>query len=150
MILFQLEVRPGSVVIESGTTTFYSSLFIQNFFFCEHTTHVSIVSSIPAGTGSGSLSHAFLRAIRPSGHLHTFDFHQQRCEQAREEFEYHGLGDSVTVYHRDVCALGFTDELNGKADAVFLDLPAPQNAVPFALKSLKETGKTSKQLDVVI
>ncbi|XP_003436673.2 tRNA (adenine(58)-N(1))-methyltransferase catalytic subunit TRMT61A [Anopheles merus] len=109
MILYQLEVRPGSVVIESGT-------------------------------GSGSLSHYFLRAIRPSGHLHTFDFHEERVAKAREEFVAHGLGDNVTVRQRDVCEQGFGDELNGVADAVFLDLPAPQLAVPYAAKALKNEG----------
>lgn len=49
------------------------------------------------GTGSGSLSHSFVRAVKPSGHLHTFDFHEVRCEQAKEEFISHGIGDSVTV-----------------------------------------------------
>lgn len=29
-----------------------------------------------AGTGSGSLSHAILRSIGPTGHLYTCDFHQ--------------------------------------------------------------------------
>lgn len=49
--------------------------------------------------------------------------------------------DALQVYHRDVCELGFKDELNGCADAVFLDLPAPQVAVPHALKALKDSGK---------
>lgn len=110
MILYQLEVKPGSVVVESGT-------------------------------GSGSLSHYFLRALKPHGRLHTFDFHEARANQAREEFQKHGLADFVSVYHRDVCQLGFGDELNGKADAVFLDLPAPQLAVPHAAKAIKATGK---------
>ncbi|XP_031625876.1 tRNA (adenine(58)-N(1))-methyltransferase catalytic subunit TRMT61A [Contarinia nasturtii] len=109
MILFQLEIKPGSVVVESGT-------------------------------GSGSLSHSFLRAIKPLGHLHTFDFHEQRCDIARYEFKMHGLNDFVTVYHRDVCTQGFTDELDGKVDAVFLDLPAPHLAVPHAMKALKNSG----------
>ncbi|KAM7361232.1 tRNA methyltransferase 61 [Cochliomyia hominivorax] len=109
MILHQLEIRPGSIVIESGT-------------------------------GSGSLSHYFLRAVKPHGHLHTFDFHEARANQAREEFQHHGLGDFVTVYHRDVCQNGFGEELNGKADAVFLDLPAPQQAVEHAVKALKSSG----------
>lgn len=141
MILFQLEVKPGSIVIESGT-------------------------------GSGSLSHSFLRAVKPFGHLHTFDFHEQRCDIARQEFETHGLSDLVTVrkifklnfpnvifihqmwfkmftfslqvYHRDVCEKGFTDELNGKVDAVFLDLPAPHVAVLHALKALKSSGEHYK------
>lgn len=66
MILMQLEVKPSSIVVESGT-------------------------------GSGSLSHAFLRALKPSGHLHTFDFHEQRCDIARDEFNAHGIGEFVTV-----------------------------------------------------
>ncbi len=51
------------------------------------------------------------------------------------------LAATLQVYHRDVCELGFKDELNGCADAVFLDLPAPQIAVPHALKALKDSGK---------
>ena len=96
---------------------------------------------IESGTGSGSLSHGFIRALMPSGHLHTFDFHELRAQQAREEFKAHGIGESVSVYHRDVCANGFTEELNEKADAVFLDLPAPWLAVPHAAKALKLSGK---------
>ncbi|XP_062564781.1 tRNA (adenine(58)-N(1))-methyltransferase catalytic subunit TRMT61A [Armigeres subalbatus] len=109
MILYQLEIKPGSVVIESGT-------------------------------GSGSLSHYFLRAIRPSGFLHTYDFHEERVQKAQDEFNSHGLGDFVKVTHRDVCELGFGEEVNGKADAVFLDLPAPQLAIPHAVKAMKESG----------
>lgn len=109
MILFQLESRPGSIIIESGT-------------------------------GSGSLSHSFARAVKPYGHLHTFDFHEQRCELARDEFKLHGIDDNITVYHRDVCSDGFTDALNGSIDAVFLDLPAPNLAVPHAVKAFKSSG----------
>ncbi|KAJ8288943.1 hypothetical protein COCON_G00016020 [Conger conger] len=57
-ITMMLELKPGSVVCESGT-------------------------------GSGSLSHAILRTIAPSGHLYTVEFHQQRAEKAREEFHDH-------------------------------------------------------------
>lgn len=95
---------------------------------------------IEAGTGSGSLSHAFIRAVKPHGHLHTFDFHEVRCSVARDEFENHGLNEYVTVRHRDVCRSGFTEELNGRADVVFLDLPAPWEAVKHAVSSLKVMG----------
>lgn len=64
--MHELEIGPGSVVVESGT-------------------------------GSGSLSHAFVRTIAPTGHLHTFEFHEERASIAREEFEAHGLGQWVTV-----------------------------------------------------
>lgn len=89
MILLQLELTPGSVVVESGT-------------------------------GSGSLSHALIRSVKPNGHLYTFDFHEHRVETARDEFVEHGLGEWVTVRHQDVCSEGFGEELDGKADAIFL------------------------------
>jgi len=56
------------------------------------------------GTGSGSLSHFFIRAVKPYGHLHTFDFHEARVEQAREEFASHGIGDFVTVIKSTIIA----------------------------------------------
>ncbi|CAH1995798.1 unnamed protein product [Acanthoscelides obtectus] len=109
MIVLQLEISPGSVVIESGT-------------------------------GSGSLSHALIRAVKPHGHLHTFDFHEDRVKTARDEFQEHGFGKYVTVKHHDVCVNGFGDDLDNKADAVFLDLPHPWLAIPHTVKSFKDTG----------
>uniref|UniRef100_A0A1A9WF52 tRNA (adenine(58)-N(1))-methyltransferase catalytic subunit TRMT61A n=1 Tax=Glossina brevipalpis TaxID=37001 RepID=A0A1A9WF52_9MUSC len=95
---------------------------------------------VESGTGSGSLSHFLLHAIKPSGYLHTFDFHEARAKQAQDEFQSHGLGDFVSVYNRDVCQSGFGSDLDGKIDAVFLDLPAPQLAVPYAVKAFKNQG----------
>ncbi|XP_053615277.1 tRNA (adenine(58)-N(1))-methyltransferase catalytic subunit TRMT61A [Plodia interpunctella] len=109
MILLQLDIVPGSVVIE-------------------------------AGTGSGSLTHALIRRVRPHGHVYTFDFHEHRAIIAREEFHAHGLADFVTAQHRDVLEQGFREELKGKADAVFLDLPSPWSGVPHALEAIKNTG----------
>lgn len=107
LLMMELELRPGSVVVESGT-------------------------------GSGSLSHAFIRTIKPTGHLYTYDFHQQRAEKAREEFVDHDIGQYVTSTCRDVLQDGFTVE--DKADAVFLDLPSPWTAIPHAKKALKKSG----------
>jgi tRNA (adenine57-N1/adenine58-N1)-methyltransferase catalytic subunit len=77
-----------------------------------------------------------LRTVAPNGHLHTFDFHEQRADRAREEFISHGFDGLVSVSHRDVCSDGFG--LNdATADAVFLDLPSPWLAVPFASKALR-------------
>uniref|UniRef100_A0A0P4WSQ9 tRNA (adenine(58)-N(1))-methyltransferase catalytic subunit TRMT61A n=2 Tax=Scylla TaxID=6760 RepID=A0A0P4WSQ9_SCYOL len=91
-----------------------------------------------AGTGSGSLSHAILRAIGATGKLHTFDFHKERVKVASEEFIRHGFGDRVIVLHRDVCDEGFGVE--GVADAVFLDLPKPWDALPHAVSAIKTSG----------
>eukprot|EP00971_Amphidinium_carterae_P145812 2889886-Amphidinium_carterae.1 len=42
---------------------------------------------VEAGTGSGSVSASFARAVRPGGHLHTFEFHEDRQLQAVEDFK---------------------------------------------------------------
>lgn len=109
MILLFLELKPSSIVIESGT-------------------------------GSGSLSHAIIRKIKPSGHLYTFDFHETRVDIVRKEFADHGLSDFVTVGCRDVCTTGFGEELYGKVDAIFLDLPQPWSAANFTRKMFKSRG----------
>ncbi|XP_046669191.1 tRNA (adenine(58)-N(1))-methyltransferase catalytic subunit TRMT61A [Homalodisca vitripennis] len=109
MIILQLELRPGSVIVESGT-------------------------------GSGSLTHALARSVRPTGHVYTFDFHEQRVSVAQEEFSAHGLGAVVTSRHRDVCKQGFGEELTGRADAVFLDLPHPWLVIEHAIRTIKDSG----------
>ncbi|XP_012326608.1 tRNA (adenine(58)-N(1))-methyltransferase catalytic subunit TRMT61A [Aotus nancymaae] len=107
LITMMLELRPGSVVCESGT-------------------------------GSGSVSHAIIRTIAPTGHLHTVEFHQQRAEKAREEFQEHRVGRWVTVRTQDVCLSGFG--VSHVADAVFLDIPSPWEAVGHAWDALKVEG----------
>ncbi|KAJ8341349.1 hypothetical protein SKAU_G00336400 [Synaphobranchus kaupii] len=106
-ITMMLELKPGSVVCESGT-------------------------------GSGSLSHAILRTIAPSGHLYTVEFHQQRAEKAAEEFREHKVGHLVTTLNQDVCKEGFG--VTGVADAVFLDIPSPWEAIGHAKTAMKRQG----------
>ncbi|XP_063049599.1 tRNA (adenine(58)-N(1))-methyltransferase catalytic subunit TRMT61A [Engraulis encrasicolus] len=91
-----------------------------------------------SGTGSGSLSHAILRSIAPSGHLHTVEFHSERAQKAREEFQRHRVGHLVTVRNHDVCRQGFG--VVGVANAVFLDIPSPWEAIPHAKTALRKQG----------
>ncbi|XP_023149822.1 tRNA (adenine(58)-N(1))-methyltransferase catalytic subunit TRMT61A isoform X2 [Amphiprion ocellaris] len=106
-ITMMLELKPGSIVCESGT-------------------------------GSGSLSHAILRTIAPTGHLHTVEFHQQRAEKVQEEFAEHRVDHLVTVRNQDVCKDGFG--VTGVADAIFLDIPSPWEAVGHAKAAMKRQG----------
>ncbi|KAG0015381.1 tRNA (adenine-N(1)-)-methyltransferase catalytic subunit trm61 [Podila clonocystis] len=94
------------------------------------------MSMIESGTGSGSFSHSIVRTIAPTGHLYTFEYHQERVNAAKKEFEEHGLSHLVTLQCRDVCKDGFN--LENKVDAVFLDLPAPWEAVASAKKAFKQ------------
>ena len=120
-VLMRLQLRPGMRVVESGT-------------------------------GSGSLSVSITKAILPTGYLHSFEFNKDRVEKAKADFTKLGLASFITVTHRDVLKKGFTlgqdDEpimegcikariLPGTIDAVFLDLPNPQIAVPHAYQILK-------------
>ena len=122
---------------------------------------------LESGTGSGSLSTSLARAVAPTGHVYSFDFHEQRAvcarlEEAsvqfvsaffvvcsllyvsflcnREDFEKTGISSLVTVEVRDIQGQGFPEKLSGLADSVFLDLPQPWLAVPSAAKMLKEDG----------
>lgn len=105
LIMSYLDLKPGKVMIESGT-------------------------------GSGSFSHSIARTIAPTGHLYTFEYHQERVAVATKEFEEHGLKDLVTIECRDVCKNGFG--LVNKVDAVFLDLPAPWEAVASAKQAFRQ------------
>lgn len=95
---------------------------------------------LESGTGSGSMTTSLARVVAPHGHVHTFEFHEQRAALAAREFVDNGLGRLVTVEHRNVEADGFPSVLAGAADAVFLDLPAPWRVVPAASKCLRPDG----------
>ncbi|KAI5301495.1 tRNA (adenine-N(1)-)-methyltransferase catalytic subunit trm61 [Ascosphaera pollenicola] len=114
-ILHRIRARPGSTIIE-------------------------------AGAGSGSFTHASVRAVfngypsgetqrdRKLGKVCSFEYHEQRVEKIREEIQAHGMEALVEVNHRDVYNDGFLlgEPRTGrspKANAVFLDLPAPWTAL---------------------
>jgi len=108
---------------------------------------------IEAGSGSGSFTHAAARAVfqgvRPDanggletevfhtiGKVFTFEFHAERHEKVKTEMEEHGLESMVTATHRDVYKDGFCLRSeqgayqSPRANCIFLDLPAPWEALP--------------------
>ncbi|KAL3566958.1 hypothetical protein D5086_032373, partial [Populus alba] len=103
---------------------------------------------LESGTGSGSLTTSLARAVAPTGHVYTFDFHQQKgclC-QVNTPLTFFSIlylsrvGNLVTVGVRDIQGEGFPDEYSGLADSVFLDLPQPWLAILSAGKMLKQDG----------
>jgi len=95
---------------------------------------------IEAGTGSGSFTHSIARTVGATGHVFSYEFHEARASKAAEEFTRHGMADIVTLTHRNVCKNGFT--VTDAADSVFLDLPAPWEAVEYAKVALKKDRLT--------
>ncbi|AMD19119.1 HBR218Wp [Eremothecium sinecaudum] len=112
---------------------------------------------IEAGTGSGSFSHTFARSANK---LFSYEFHQLRYGQALDEFRDHGLIDDgkVIITHRDVCQNGFEiskadttsykfkegeNSVDISADCVFLDLPAPWEAIPHLDNVISKTKKVA-------
>lgn len=96
---------------------------------------------VEAGTGSGSLSASFVRALRPGGKLHTFEFHEERQALAAADFARQGFLDVVVSRHGDVCANGFPGAPSAGVHGVFLDLPSPWAAIPHADSLLVPGGK---------
>lgn len=116
-ILHRIRARPGSVLIE-------------------------------AGAGSGSFTHASVRAVyngypaegQRKGKVFSFEFHEQRYHKMKQELSDHGLDGLVQLTHRDVYSGGFlVDGKSPEADAVFLDLPAPWEALPHLCRRRPKT-----------
>ncbi|KAK4500472.1 hypothetical protein PRZ48_008661 [Zasmidium cellare] len=119
-ILQRLRARPGSAVIE-------------------------------AGAGSGSFTHAAARAVfngypgdssklskrQSQGKVYSYEFHEPRVQTLRDEIRDHALEGIVELTHRDVCNEGFIlqDNTPPSVDAIFLDLPAPWQALKHLSRS---------------
>uniref|UniRef100_A0A0V0J4F0 tRNA (adenine(58)-N(1))-methyltransferase n=2 Tax=Schistocephalus solidus TaxID=70667 RepID=A0A0V0J4F0_SCHSO len=87
-----------------------------------------------AGTGSGALTHALAQAVWPTGSVRTFDFHKERVNRAKIEFEEHEISDVVQVKQLDVLTEGFPiagSPYNPEGvHAVMIDLPEPWVVIP--------------------
>ena len=111
---------------------------------------------IESGSGSGSFTHAAVRAVfrgysnepdtlsQVRGNVFTYEYHESRFNKLKEELRLHGLSPVITANHRDVYKDGFllADGSSPLASSVFLDLPAPWEAFPHLTRS-PSNGKSS-------
>jgi tRNA (adenine57-N1/adenine58-N1)-methyltransferase len=125
---------------------------------------------IEAGSGSGSFTHAAARAVfngyasakhevqqsdlkkTEHGKVFTYEFHAERQSKVAQEMTEHGLEDIIISKHRDVYNEGFlltgsetAGKISPRANAVFLDLPAPWLALPHLAR--EETAELPSPLD---
>jgi tRNA (adenine57-N1/adenine58-N1)-methyltransferase len=94
---------------------------------------------LEAGAGSGALTLALSWFCGPSGEVHSCEAREEFHKLARRNLVWAGLGDNVTLYHRDI-ADGFPVQ---GVDALFLDVRTPWeylHHVPPALKSGAQLG----------
>jgi tRNA (adenine57-N1/adenine58-N1)-methyltransferase len=94
---------------------------------------------LEAGSGSGALTLALSWFCGPSGEIHSCEAREEFHKLARRNLTWAGLGDNVTLHHRDI-AEGFPVQ---GADALFLDVRTPWEYlrhVPQALKPGAQIG----------
>lgn len=112
-------------------------------YICQRLNVVSGTRVIEAGTGSGSFTHSFARNVGFDGKVFTYEFHEPRYLEAKDELHRHGLDMNTLITHRDVCKDGFeiadipeSFQVNGNINAqvIFLDLPSPWQAIPHLSK----------------
>ena len=91
---------------------------------------------IEAGTGSGAFTTALAVAVGAEGHVFSYDARDDVQSLARKNIEKLGLGSQVTLIAQDI-AFGFNET---GVDALFLDLPNPEDYVEHVRKALKPGG----------
>jgi tRNA (adenine57-N1/adenine58-N1)-methyltransferase catalytic subunit len=146
-ILHRICARPGSRLIEagsgSGSFTHAAARAVYNGRSPALTQHgkTNSESSSPEMAGN------------QSGNVFTYEFHRERHEKVKEEMHTHGLDTVVHAMHRDVYNDGFliydSDDFaedqrqSPRANAIFLDLPAPWEALPHLTRGSSTHGQPS-------
>lgn len=93
------------------------------------------------------------------GRVFTYEFHRERHEKVQAEMVQHGLNSIVQAMHRDVYGDGFLvydadsdststptpsdQKMSPRATAIFLDLPAPWEALPHLTRDQSQDGDPS-------
>jgi len=92
---------------------------------------------LEAGTGSGALTMALLRAVGPSGRVYSYEVRDEFASTARKNIEkYLGIRDELVMRAQDIY-VGIPDR---PLDRIVLDVPEPWRVVEHATVALREGG----------
>ncbi|MEX2161667.1 MAG: tRNA (adenine-N1)-methyltransferase [Anaerolineales bacterium] len=91
---------------------------------------------LEAGTGSGAMAAALAHAVGPEGHVYSYERRADTQGIARTNLERLGLAQRVNLKLKDI-GEGF-DEIG--VNAIFLDLPNPEEYLAQALAALQPGG----------
>lgn len=95
---------------------------------------------LEAGTGSGALTLALLRAVGPKGTVHTFDVREDFHRQAVENIErFTGSDPNHGVLDARIADV-YADEISLDVDRVVLDLTEPWRALPNVERCVRPGG----------
>ena len=132
-ILHRIRARPGSTVIEAGSGSGSFS----------HASARAVYSGYPEKSNSQGESHHYNRR----GTVYSYEFNEVRYRKMKQEIADHNLEGIIHLTHRDVYSGGFLVEdgrgrekwRSPRADAIFLDLPAPWKAIPHLSRTRPES-----------
>jgi len=88
---------------------------------------------VEAGTGSAAMTIAIATAVKPEGHLYTYEVRPEFAETAERNLRRAGIADYVTIRNLDASA-GFQEK---NADAVTIDIGEPWRVLSHAYDCLK-------------
>lgn len=133
-ILHRIRARPGSVLIEAGSG---SGSFTHAAARAVFSGYTDSTQELPNSVKSKNETITSYKRSK-CGHVYSFEFHSERHGKLLKEMVDHDLSDVVTATHRDVYSHGFLlpsqtengPEYSPSANVIFLDLPAPWQALP--------------------
>lgn len=91
---------------------------------------------IEAGTGSGALTTALAYIVGKKGKIISYESKESNLKTAKANIEQYGLQEQVVFKHKDISE-GFEEN---NIQAVFLDLPDPENYIQYVRKALIPGG----------
>jgi tRNA (adenine57-N1/adenine58-N1)-methyltransferase len=104
---------------------------------------------LEAGTGSGSLTIALLRAVGPKGTVHTFDVREDFHRKALANVErFVGADPNYGTLDARIADV-YADEINVEVDRVVFDLAEPWQALPNVDRCLRAGGLLCSYLPTV-